>query len=557
MKKILVLLAVTVVALNVGAAEKKKELVTGETQEFEALNPLIAQMVATYYINGMVNRTLTTMDASWKWVPLLATKIPTFENGMVKKIQENGKEKMLVQWEIPENAKWGDGTPLTGYDVQFSWEVASAPEVSVGEKEVYTAVEEIKVDPQHPNQFTMKFDKPRWDYYQQMGTFYIIPKHLEEAVFKKTKGQIGAYEKQTLYVTNPTNPGLYFGPYVVKEVKLGSHVILERNPFFYGKQASIERIVFKLIPNSQVLEANLRSGAINMISEASDFTLDQALSLEKRATPQDAFAVHYQQGTTFEHIDVNLHDPILKDVRVRKALMYGMDRDKMIQALFEGKYSKALHRVHPRDRNFTSDVNLYPYDPSKAMKLLEDAGWKVGPDGFRQKGGKGLEVVLMTTAENKLRSLVEVFLQNEWKKIGVKTVIKNEPARVFFGETVRKGNFPQLVLFAWVSSPENPPKSVLHSKNIPTQENGFNGQNTGGYVNKKIDKILDTIDGTFDANKRDKLIAELLKIEMEELPTFPLYYRAQIAVLPKNLKGYEITGHQFQSSNFVETWDLE
>ena len=160
----------------------------------------------------------------------------------------------------------------------------------------------------------------------------------------------------------------------------------------------------------------------------------------------------------------------------------------------------------------------------------------------------------MTTAENKLRSLVEVYLQNEWKKIGIQTVIKNEPARVYFGETVRKGTYPQLALFKWVSAPENPPKSVLYSKNIPTAANGYMGQNSGAYINKRVDKILDTIEGEFDANKRDQLMHELLKIDTDELPTLPLYYRAQIAVFPKKLKGYAMTGHQFYCTNFAENW---
>lgn len=556
MKKICILwLGLALLASLPSLAEKKKELVLGATQEFETLNPMVMQMVATHYISHMVRRELTLIDADWKWIPLLATKIPTFENGLVQKVTEGGKEKLLVQWEIRPNVRWGDGTALTGHDVKFSWEVGNAPEVAVPEREQYSKIEAMTVDPKEPRRFTMKFKEPRYDYFH-LGTFYIIPKHLEEPIFKKTRGQTGAYEKLSLYQTNPTNPGLYFGPYLIKEVKLGSHLILVPNPYFYGAKPKIDQIVFKLIPNNQVLEANLRSGAINMIYEGTDFTLDQALSLEKRIKPSDPFVLIYRAGDIFEHIDLNLRDGILKDVRVRQALLQSINKEQLLQALFEGKYRQALHRIHPLDPYYTEAVPKYPYDPKKAASLLEEASWKLGADGYRYKDGVKLSLFLQTTAGNKTRELVEVFLQDQWKKVGIEIKIKNEPARVFFGETVGKGKYPHLAMFAWVSSPDNPFESGLHSKNIPSAANGFSGQNTGGYSNPEVDRLFGGIYRQFDLNQRKETMKKLLSLELNDLPTLPLYYRSDIVVLPKGMKNFRITGHQFYSAARVEYWDL-
>ncbi|MDO8494071.1 MAG: peptide ABC transporter substrate-binding protein [Deltaproteobacteria bacterium] len=538
------------------AKTTNQQLVIGATQEFDTLNPMISQMAQTYYIQEMLRRQLTNIDADWKWVCRLCTQIPTFKNGMVKKITEHGKEKLLVTWELQPNTKWGDGTPLTGYDVKFSWQVGLAPTVSVGEREQYTQIEAITVDEKNPRRFTMKFDKPRYDYYQ-LGTFYIIPKHLEEPIFQKTKGEVGAYEKQSLYVLNPTNPGLYYGPYVVSEVKLGSHLTLIPNSYFHGEKPKIQKIIFKMIPNSQALEANLRSGSIDMIHEVADFTLDQAISLEKRLKADAPYEVLYRAGTVFEHIDLNLRNEVLQEARVRKALLYGIDREKLVQALFEGKYTVARHRVHPLDPNYSEKAFHYSYDSEKAKALLEEAGWQQSSDGIRSKEGKKLSFVLMTTAGNKMRELVEVYLKEEWKKIGVDMQIKNEPARVFFGETVRKGEYPHMAMFAWISSPDNVNDSTLHSKNIPTAANGYSGQNTGAWGNAKMDQLLDSIYIVFDAAKRKKIWEEMMIVEMNDLPTIPLYFRSQIAVVPRNLENFRITGHQFYSSVEVEKWDLE
>lgn len=535
-----------------------KQLSIGITQEFESLNPVTAQMYASSYIGRMAIRTLNAIDNDWRWQCWLCKELPSIDNGLAKIIEENGKKKLLVNWEIKEQAQWGDGTPITGKDIIMAWTIAQDPGVSTGDKDVYQRVEAITLDPSNPKKFSMKFKEPRYDFYQ-LGTFYLLPAHLEGPVYEKTKGQTGAYEKQTVYNTDPTNPGLYNGPYVVKELKLGSHVILEKNPKFYDEAAKIDRIVFKLIPNTQTLEANLISGEIDMVCELG-MSFDQALAFEKRLQNDAALAAKYkvifEDGMTYEHIDFNFRNPVLQDKSVRQAMFYAIDRDKIAQALFENRQKKAVSFFHPRDIYFSENVTKYEYNPQKAASLLDAAGWKMGSNGFREKNGQKLALSLMTTAGNKSRELVQGVLKEQWRQIGVDVAINNEPARVFFGETVKKGAYPAMAMFAWVSSPDSPPRSTLHSSQIPTAQNGWSGQNAGGWSMPRVDAILDTTVGEFDVNKRKQLMEELMQIYTEELPTMPLYMRAEIAIIPSNLVGFDVTGHQFPSTMSVEKWSL-
>src|SRR5687768_7981139 len=96
-----------------GAAPTNKQLTIGITQEFENLNPIIAQMAATTYLNLMASSPLVTINADWKWICVLCTELPTLENGGAKLIDEKGVKKLLVTWTIKPNAQWADGTPLT------------------------------------------------------------------------------------------------------------------------------------------------------------------------------------------------------------------------------------------------------------------------------------------------------------------------------------------------------------------------------------------------------------------------------------------------------------
>lgn len=559
LKKFLTSFAILTTFALVACSGKKSEegsnklLRIGTSQEFEILHPIIAQMGMSSYIFQMTNNGIVTIDADWKNVCVLCTTYPTLENKLAKKLPGG---KLEVNWELKEDLKWGDGTPVTGHDVKFGWEIGNHPNVSIPFRDIFERVESIEVDEKNPKKFRMVLRKQRYDF-ASLHTFYLIPKHIEGPVFEATKGTLGQYEKQTKYNTDPTNPGLYFGAYVVSELKLGSHVTLTPNPYALQKP-HIQKIIFKYIPNSQSLEANLLAGSIDMIPEPSGMTFDQALSLQERIDSDsklaDRIKITMREGTVFEHVTFNFRDPIVRDIRVRKALAYASDRETLVKALFKDKLKVAHQDTHPLDPYYTNDVTHYPYDLDKANALLDEAGWKLGEDGLRTKDGKPLQLTLMTTAQNKNREQVQVYLQAQWKKIGVDVKIHNEPPRVFFGETVRKGLFPNLAMFAWISSPDNPPQTILDTSSIPTKANGFSGQNSGAFSNKEMDKRFQMINVEFDFEKRKEHMSVIQKIYTDELPALPLYLRAEFAVIPKNLQGFRITGHQFTSSVSVADW---
>lgn len=549
-------------AIGIGSSAIAKptnaELKMGISQEFETLNPLIMSMVASSYIHYMVGRRLVNLDKENKWQPQIAKAIPSVENGQAKVITEGGKKKVQSIWEIKDNANWGDGKPVTCEDIIFTRKVALSPNVSVGEKETYSQIEKIDVDPKNNKKCTFTYEKAKWDHYQ-LGTMYIMPKHIEEPIFDKYGKQKEGYEKNSVYIKNPTNPGLYNGPYVVSEVKLGDHITVVPNKHFYGEAPKIKKIIIRLIPNTGTLEANLRSGTIDAISILG-LTFDQALEFEKKVKSENLeYKVLIEPSSVHEHIDLNLENPILKDVRVRKAMLTAIDKEQLVKSFFDNRQPVSLHFMTNNDPWFTTDpkyITTYKFSKRTAAKLLEEAGWKEGPDGYRYKDGKKLSLVFMTTAGNKTREAVQVYLQSQWKAVGIEIVPKNEPGRVFFGETTKKRKF-DMAMYAWVSSPESTPRSTLHSTSIPTEKNGWSGQNYPAWRNPKMDKLIDDMDLEFNGKKRLELAWEMQKYYTEDMPAIPLYYRADNAVIPKNLKNYNLTGHQFSETNEVEKWTLE
>ena len=134
--------------------------------------------------------------------------------------------------------------------------------------------------------------------------------------------------------------------------------------------------------------------------------------------------------------------------------------------------------------------------------------------------------------------------------------IKNEPARVFFGETTKKRNYGAMAMYAWIATPESASRTTMHSSQIVSEKNNWTGQNYTGWSNKNVDTLLDQIDVEFNADKRKKMAHELLKYYTEDVPVIPLYYRSDIAVIPNSLVGYKLPGHLYYETNEAEKWSL-
>ena len=547
LKAILIALVVYTSAGLPSTIAAKDKLVIGITQFPSTFHPNIDSMAAKSYILAMTARPFTVFDANWELICMLCTELPTLENGLAKKERTpDGKQGIAVTYSIQPKALWGDGVAVSTKDVLFTWKVGRHPKSSVGNMELYRSI--YKIDVKDEKTFTFHFDKLTFDY-NSINDFILIPAHIDEANFSNPE----VYKNRTAFDTDTLNKGLYFGPYKITEVAPGSHVVLDRNPTWYGKSPAFNRIVVRAIGNTAAMEANLVSGGLDMIAGELGLSIDQAISFEKRH--KQKYNVIYQPGLVYEHIDLNLENPLLQDIRIRKALIYAIDRKAISESLFGGRQPVAHSSVNPLDWVFAEDVPKYAYDPEKTAALLDEAGWSIKNRGVRTNAkGQELTFEIMTTAGNRTRELVQQILQSQWKAVGFDIKIKNEPARVFFGRTMTERRYSGLGMYAWMSSPENVPRTTLHSEHIPTKANNFAGQNYTSFKNAEIDELLETIETQLDKSKRKELWRRLQHIYANELPVLPLYFRANAYILPKWLTGVEPTGHQYSTTLWVENW---
>ena len=538
------------VTLATAQPSQKGTLVIGVTQFPSTFHPIIDAMLAKSYILGMAIRPVTIYGHDWKVMCVLCADLPTLENGgAVREKTPDGKDGVALTYKLKPGLVWADGTPVTTDDIRFAWEVGKHPESGVSGAEVYQRI--WQVDTPDPQTIVMHTDRVTYNY----SSFQVqpLPAHLDRAVFEAAPR---AYRTATKFDTDTTNPGLYFGPYRISRVSAGAFVELVRNEHWQGPQPHFDKIVVKVISNTAALEANLLSGSVDYIAGELGLTLDQALALEKRRGNEFDFV--YKAGLIYEHIDVNLDNPILADRRVRQALLLAADRQAISTRLFGGKQPVAHGNVSPLDWIHSTAAPTYGFDPERAAELLEEAGWKTGDNGIRiNADGEPLRLTLMTTAGSRVREQVQQVLQHYWKQVGIDLRIQNEPARVFFGQTVRERKFKDLAMFACLSAPESVPRTTLHSGMIPTAEKNWSGQNFTGYSNPVMDELIDAIEVDLDRASREKRWHKLQDIYATDLPALPLYFRASPFVLPKWLKGVRPTGHQITSTLWVEEWQVE
>ena len=338
-------------------AQDKDTLIIGITQFPASFHPNIESMLAKYYALNLATRPITAYDKDWNLVCLLCTSLPTIENGgaIVTDLGDD-KQGITVTYTLHPDANWGDGKPVSSKDVEYTIEVGKNPQSGVLGVEFYRRILSVEIIDEKT--FTLYQDRVDFKY-NELG-LYLLPEHIDRARFAVPS----EYRSRNSYDTDTYNPGLYLGPYRISKVGPGSYVEYVRNDTWFGRTPYFNKIVIRTIENTAALEANLLSGSIDFMSGSLGVTLDQALAIQKRHSNDYDFI--YRPGLIYEHIDLNLDNPILADIRVRKALIYAIDRQTISDQLFSGQQPVADVFSSPLDPSFNTDIPRYAFEPEKA-----------------------------------------------------------------------------------------------------------------------------------------------------------------------------------------------
>ena len=272
-----------------GASQADKTLTIGIAQYPSNWHPNIENSVAKSFVRAMVSRPITHFNHRWQSDCSLCETLPTIENGLaVLEETPDGKPGMAVTFTLPEGVMFGDGTPVDTGDVKFTWEVGHHPMSGTNAREFYRST--YALDIVDDRTFTLHLDR-RGFQFNQLPFYFLLPEHLERPIFEADPVE---YRKRNTFDSDPTNPGLFYGPYLIDSISRGSQVTLKRNPYWHGDEPYFDEVVVRFIERTTTLEANLLSGEIDMIAGELGLQVDQALAFEKRHG--DDFNIEFKSG---------------------------------------------------------------------------------------------------------------------------------------------------------------------------------------------------------------------------------------------------------------------
>ena len=347
-------------------------------------------------------------------------------------------------------------------------------------------------------------------------------------------------------------PTVGTGPWTFTEWVRGSHVTVRANETYWGGPDGaakggphIDQYVYKVVPDQTAILNNLRT------AEA-DFGEIQPKDAEPvRQIPH--VELKKWLSLRYSFIGFNLRRPVLQDKAVRKALAMGLDSRTMIDTILFGEGDPLASHMLPGSWAYNPDVPLVQFDPAGARRLLDEAGYRPGPDGIRAKGDQKLKFTLYTNTGNKPREAVATIAQQQWKEIGVDLEIQFEEFTVLL-DRMRKTLDFDMIIIGWTLSPEPDPEAIFHSKAIPTPERP--GNNFVGYANLEVDRLIEqgkSVPGC-SKDERQEIYFELQEILAEDQPYIWLFLNRSLYGFNQRIQGVDPS--PFRQATEA-SWNLE
>jgi peptide/nickel transport system substrate-binding protein len=544
-----------------------KTVVLGFSQEPDTFVAFEAGLYVTQVAANAIYSYLTYYDDVMQPYADMATEVPTLENGGAVMVGDGADQHLETTFKIRQDATWSDGTPVTADDVVWTYKVSLNPEwgAPAGNDLELKYSDVVKVDP-HTVVFKMMSENQAHaaGMTDQKGPivhpFYIFGLDFNTIYPAHRLNSLVDFDPQNSPKVRDLHSSVYSrqpigsGPYTLESWDPGVQMVLKARSDYYRGKPAIDTIVIRGFEASkETLLAQIQAGDIHTIGTE---TLDVADVDAINAIP--GVKAYVRAGTTVEHIDLNVENPILADKNVRKAMIYGIDRQELVNRVLSGQSAIAHSLIPPISPLFNKDTPQYEYNPDKAKQLLDDAGWTVGSDGIRAKGGQRLSLKYQSTSAA-VRLKTMPLVKDQLARVGIEVNIEQMPAQTYFGQTgpLRRGTL-EMGEYATVGSLDSGVDviTLYGSKWVPTEANNFAGGNYPRWKNQSADQLINTQANTLNTSSRKASMDALQLLLADELPTIPLYFRPNVSAASNRLANFK---PEFASNGYtwnVWEWDL-
>jgi peptide/nickel transport system substrate-binding protein len=543
----LIVLGLLLAACGTAATEEQPEAGSEPTvvtliipEEPTTLNYYTSDAAITRQVADATSMTgLVLVNENGEFVPVLATELPTEENGGLS------ADKLTVTWHLRPGLKWSDGEPLTSDDIKFTWEALSNP--SSGALAGTGGIDQItSIDTPDELTAVVHYSTPYPGYLAQFA-YGIFPRHAagdpaEMSNWEWNRRPVGA------------------GPYVVTEWASGESITMDRNPYYYLEgQPYIDRLIFRVVPEPAAQIAMMIQGDAQVqlwpgIDDPAEYgNTVNGNAVEIMVPGVWNMAIDFNLSAPFDgDPGPTPPHPILGDLRVRQAIAHAIDYDTLVRDVMR---NTVAHSTTPFAYGWyqCDQPRQYPYDVQAANALLNEAGWVMGADGIRVAQGAlyapngtrlSLELQGYTNFEPLQRT--EEFIVENLRAVGVEARIQNYDFSIIFGSY--EDNSPRMVgdydmLIYDRSLSIEPHGSVVNdylSTQIPTADNPTGG-NIWRWVNPQGDEYIQQAGSTFDLDARRAAYCALGELVTSDLAQLYIYIFQDGYGFANNLTGYTVS----------------
>ncbi|UXN57073.1 ABC transporter substrate-binding protein [Phyllobacterium zundukense] len=471
--------------------------------------------------------------AGFTWLSVYFEPLVTYDEKLQKVIgvladsYEVSADQLTYTFKLAD-AKWHDGKPLTSKDAKFTMGLAMDAKSGSVLAARLKAVSSVEAPDDHT--LVVKLSAPSASTLDTMTKVMMLPEHALSSI------PADQLAKNAWWSTSPIGTGPFkFTKYVTDQ-----YVELAANTDYRGGKPALERVINRYFANPAAAIAALRAGEIQFTyvdsNDVSTFKGDEAF----KVIEGDSFVVNY--------LGFNHESPIWKDPRVRKAVMYAINRDAIIKSLYAGA-AKPANCAYVADQLVPQGIDPYAYDPEKAKQLLDEAGWS------QINGDK--PITLLTYYTTPLATNVLAAVQAMLSQVGINVVPRAVDTPTYNSIVLNPkpdvAQF-QLVYAGLQNGPDAGSINVgLNEKQIPPA-----GPNVVRARMPELNKALDTALAEPDASKRTSRYQDVCKVMNSDLPWATLWVANRYGVVSSKVKDFIWTpapgGGPYQAH--PEKWSL-
>jgi peptide/nickel transport system substrate-binding protein len=452
------------------------------------LDPRFATDAYSERITQLLYSSLVRVDAAFQVVPELA-------------VTWSQPDPLTYRFILRRGVKFHNGLELTADDVRYTFESILDPATASPYRSVYGIIDRITV--LSPYEIEFHLSGPQAPFLVNLVRG-IVPARLAA--------------QRDVFARHPVGSG----PFRLVRWAPDDRVELAAFGNYYAGAPSIDGVVVKIIPDETIRLLELQKGNLDLVQNA---ITPEVLPLLKAS---GRFRVMTSPSTTYTYLGMNLLDPRLADVRVRRAITLAIDRPAIIRTLLGGLAVEATGLLPPAHWAYEPDVTRYQYDPALARRLLDEAG-VVDPDGA---GPQPRLHLTFDTSQNELARRIAEVIQQQLAQIGIDLTIRSHEWGAFYAD-IKAGRF-QLYTLSWVGVVDpDLYYEVFHSSSRPPA-----GSNRDGYANPAVDRLLERGRRTNDPAVRRAVYREVQRIVADDLPYVSLWYPKNVVVLSERVEGF-------------------